>query len=195
MAANYTALNYDPTSNQLPFYNTQQQQQQQQPSPTDSPTATPHNISPTSPRMETYMKYQVPSHVRQLRPPKSPLYVPAALRPTERPVRQSPMTPPKSLHGSLDSLEQADFEGRTGADGMPPFDLAMQQGFFPEEDFGEVTGPPNKDHWKVSKQTISISVSTLIPPLDTMHHVSAACRSLRTGATFCYDGDPFPLGT
>ena len=152
MAANYTALNYDPTSNQLPFYNTQQQQ----PSPTDSATATPHNISPTSPRMETYMKYQVPSHVRQLRPPKSPLYVPAALRPTERPVRQSPMTPPKSLHGSLDSLEQTDFDGRTGADGAPPFDLAMQQGLFPEEDLGEVTGPPNKDHWKVSNNNINI---------------------------------------
>ena len=109
MAANYTAPNYNPSSNQPPFYNPQQ------PSPTDSATTTPHNISPTSPRMETYMKYQVPSHVRQLRPPKSPLYVPAALRPTERPVRQSPMTPPKSLHGSLDSLKQADFDGGIGA--------------------------------------------------------------------------------
>ena len=164
MAANYTALNYNPTSNQLPLTNTQQQ-----PSPTDSAIATPHNISPTSPRMETYMKYQVPSHVRQLRPPKSPLYVPAALRPTERPVRQSPMTPPKSLHGSLDSLEQADFDGGTGADGAPPFNLVMQQGFFPEGDLGEVTGPPNKDHWKVSNNNVNICEHSYT---TSRHHAS-----------------------
>ena len=91
------------------------------------------------------MKYQVPNHVRQLRPPKSPLYVPAALRPTERPLRQSPMTPPKSLHGSLDSLEQAGFDGTISAGGGPAFELV-----FPEVELGEVTGPPNKDHWKVS---------------------------------------------
>jgi hypothetical protein len=191
MAANYTALNYDPTSNQLPFYNTQQQQ----PSPTDSATATPHNISPTSPRMETYMKYQVPSHVRQLRHPKSPLYVPAALRPTERPVRQSPMTPPKSLHGSLDSLEQTDIDGRTSADGAPPFDLVMQQGFFPDEDLGEVTGPPSKDHWKVSNNNVNIcehSYST------SRHHASClGCLQefAHLAPLFAMTDDPFPLGT
>jgi hypothetical protein len=139
MAVNYTALNHNPTNNQLPFYNSQQQ-----PSPADSAPPTPHNISPTSPRMDTYLKYQVPNHLPQLRPFKSPLYVPAVLRPTERPVRQSPMTPPKSLHGSLDSLEEAGFDGRMGAGAAPPFDLV-----FPEEELGEVTGPPNKDHWKV----------------------------------------------
>ena len=144
MAANYSALNYNPTTNQLPLYNPLQQ-----PSPTDSAPPTPHDISPTSPRMDTYMKYQVPNHVRQLRPPKSPLYVPAALRPTERPLRQSPMTPPKSLHGSLDSLEQAGFDDATSAGGGPPFDLV-----FPEVELGEVTGPPNKDHWKVSNREL-----------------------------------------
>jgi hypothetical protein len=139
MAVNYTALNHNPTNNQLPFYSSQQQ-----PSPADSAPPTPHNISPTSPRMDTYLKYQLPNHVRQLRPPKSPLYVPAVLRPTERPLRQAPMTPPKSLHGSLDSLEEAGFDGRIGEDGAPPLHLV-----FPEEELGEVTGPPNKDHWKV----------------------------------------------
>ena len=100
--------------------------------------------------MDTFIKNQVPNHVRhlippQLRPPKSPLYVPAALRPTERPIKQSPMTPPKSLHGSLDSLEETGFDDTVGVDGAPPFDMV-----FPEEELGDVTGPPNKDHWKVS---------------------------------------------
>lgn len=143
MAVNYTASNYNLSNNEPPFYTSQQ------PSPTDSAIPTPHNISPTSPRMDTYLKYQLPNQVRQLRPPKSPMYVPAALRPTERPGRQAPMTPPKSLHGSLDSLEEAGFEGTMRGDGAPPLDLV-----FPEEDLGEVTGPPNKDHWKVRTRII-----------------------------------------
>ena len=106
MAVNYTsALSCHPSTNQLPFYTSPQQ-----PSPTDSAIPTPQNVSPTSPRMDTCLKYQLPNQVRQLRPPKSPLYVPAALRPTERPGRQAPITPPKSLRGSLDSLEEAGFE-------------------------------------------------------------------------------------
>ena len=43
---------------------------------------------------------------RQIRPPKSPMYIPAALRPTDRPQRASPLTPPRSLHGSTDSLDK-----------------------------------------------------------------------------------------
>jgi hypothetical protein len=145
MAVNYaSALNCNPSNNQLPFYTSQQQ-----PSPTDSAIPTPQNISPTSPRMDTCLKYQLPNQVRQLRPPKSPLYVPAVLRPTERPGRQGPLTPPKSLHGSLDSLNEAGFGGGTGRGGAPLFDFAL-----PEEELGEVTGPPNRDHWKVGSRTV-----------------------------------------
>jgi len=145
MAVNYaSALNCNPSNNQLPFYTSPQQ-----PSPTDSAIPTPQNVSPTSPRMDTCLKYQLPNQVRQLRPPKSPLYVPAALRPTERPGRQAPITPPKSLRGSLDSLEEAGFEGRMGGGGASMFDFA-----FSEQELGEVTGPPNKDHWKVGSRTI-----------------------------------------
>jgi hypothetical protein len=163
MAVNYAALNCNPTNNQLPFYNSQQ------PSPADSAPPTPHNISPTSPRMDTYLKYQLPNHVRQLRPPKSPLYVPAALRPTERPVRQSPMTPPKSERGSLDSLEEAGFEDRAGADGASPLDLV-----FPEEELGEATGPPHKAHWKVRA---SSPTAIFIRLCNNTRHVPANCRS------------------
>ena len=140
MAANYNASDKDSDASQLSLYNAQQQ------SSPDSAPSTPHNISPTSPRMDLFMKYPVPNHVRQLRPPKSPLYVPAVLRPTERPARQSPTTPPKSLHGSLDSLEESGFDGKISVEGAPPLDMV-----FPEEELGEVTGPPNRDHWKVRK--------------------------------------------
>src|SRR6187402_1854884 len=77
-------------------------------SPINSATATPHNASPTSPRASA--PAHLPAHTRQLRPPKSPLYVPAVLRPTDPPrrvTRQSPLTPPHSNDNSFDDLENA----------------------------------------------------------------------------------------
>jgi len=142
MATNYAAQNYNVPDGQLSFYNSQQ------PSP-ESGSPTPTNTSPTSPRMDTYLKYQLPAQVRQLRPPKSPLYVPAALRPTERVPGKSPMTPPKSLRDSPDSLEQGNYNSRADEESPTVFDLAVQQGLFTDEDLGEVTGPPTKEHWKV----------------------------------------------
>ncbi|KAI4215225.1 MAG: hypothetical protein L6R36_009392 [Xanthoria steineri] len=83
----------------------------QQFSPSDSATNTPVDQSPLSPNPTNFPT--LPLSGRQLRPPKSPMYVPAALRPTERPHRPSPLTPPRSLHGSTDSLD------RTGGDSRP----------------------------------------------------------------------------
>ncbi|KAK4937090.1 Zn finger protein, partial [Elasticomyces elasticus] len=67
-----------------------------QPSPASS-------TSPRSPRSNDSSGYVQPNPARQLRPLKSPLYVPAVLRPTEHfPTMQSPATPPRSTKGSLD---------------------------------------------------------------------------------------------
>src|SRR3954454_15908334 len=78
----------------------------QQTSPINSATATPSNTSPTSPRAG--VPPHLSAHTRQLRPPKSPLYVPAVLRPTDPPkrtARQSPLTPPHSKSNSFDDSE------------------------------------------------------------------------------------------
>ncbi|KAM3065705.1 Zn finger protein [Clarireedia jacksonii] len=82
--------------------------QSQQVSPTSSNIPTPHNASPTSPR--SGLPHYLPAHTHQLRPPKSPLYIPAVLRPTDPPKRlskPSPLTPPQSMHSSFDDLENA----------------------------------------------------------------------------------------
>src|SRR5271155_3761694 len=74
-------------------------------SPASSANATPHNSSPTSPRPPAGLP--LPVHPQQLRPPKSPLYVPAVLRATDPPkrvIQQSPITPPHSMNNSFDSL-------------------------------------------------------------------------------------------
>ncbi len=135
MATNYPAQPYA-----IPEY------MSQEPSPASS-------ASPTSPRMQEYLQQHAPNPYKQLRPLKSPLYVPAALRPTEHFCTSSPMTPPKSLQGSLDNLQED--HART-ASPEAHHDMAFNA-FDPdwayEEDLGEVTGPPSRDHWKVRQET------------------------------------------
>jgi hypothetical protein len=99
--------------------------------------------------MQDDLQQHAPNPYKQLRPLKSPLYVPAALRPTEHFYTPSPMTPPKSLHESLDTLETS--ETQTGSpEQQQHLDLeSYDPDWIQEADLGEVTGPPTKDHWKV----------------------------------------------
>ena len=96
MTTNYASQTYTIPEAHVPLY-----APSQQPSPTNS-------ASPTSPRMNDYLQHTAPNPYKQLRPLKSPLYVPAVLRPTEHFPKPSLMTPPKSLHGSLDSLQDGE---------------------------------------------------------------------------------------
>lgn len=124
------------------------------PSPTNSPTTTPSNNSPTSPRLATAALPQLPLQSRQLRPPKGPLYVPAALRPTERPQKSSPITPPRSVHGSLDSLNEDSAEPISRRSTMESkssgISKSAEHEWMKTEHLGLVTGLPTRDHWKVS---------------------------------------------
>jgi hypothetical protein len=99
--------------------------------------------------MNEYLQQHGPNPYKQLRPLKSPLYVPAVLRPTEHFCSPSPMTPPKSLHGSLDNLQ--DHETRSGSpETEHGLDIeAYDPTWIQDEDLGDVTGPPTKAHWKV----------------------------------------------
>ncbi|MCJ1454580.1 hypothetical protein MMC28_004933 [Mycoblastus sanguinarius] len=117
---------------------------------------TPLNLSPASPN-NVYDFPGLPLATRQLRPPKSPMFLPAALRPTERPPRLSPPTPPRSVHGSTDSLENS--EGARPASRRSTADNKKKGALgnviedeplinIPTEDLGEVTGPPTRNHWK-----------------------------------------------
>ncbi|KIV97364.1 hypothetical protein, variant [Exophiala mesophila] len=111
----------------------------QQPSPASS-------TSPASPRMNDYLQQTAPNPYKQLRPLKSPLYVPAVLRPTEHFSRISPMTPPKSLHGSLDNLQDNDVAQSPESDQFA-FN-GVESEWLQDEELGDVTGPPTREHWK-----------------------------------------------
>jgi len=157
----------------------------QQVSPINSGPTTPNNVSPTSPR--TALPPHMPSQIRQLRPPKSPLYVPAVLRPTEPPVRRSnkpsPPTPPHSQHGSFDSLDTDRTLGRrsTGDSGKFGLEQGTESGWA-GKDFGKVTALPTREHWKEDAKSAICDEATCtryFTYFTRRHH----CR--RCGNIFC----------
>lgn len=109
----------------------------------------------------------LPLQSRQLRPPKGPLYVPAALRPTKLPLKtSSPPTPPQSDHGSVDGSDDTDSrdatfhpirrpstldgKGTGSGSGSSAISKLAEDEWMKHEHLGEVTGLPTRDHWKVS---------------------------------------------
>lgn len=125
--------------NQMPYYGANGQ-----PSPTSS-------TSPASLRTGDLPQPYNPNPAKQLRPLKSPLYVPAVLRPTEHFPIMSPMTPPKSTRGSLDNLEEHGETERQQSD----LDTFLAQIQVDEEELGDVTGLPKQDHWKPDEASTS----------------------------------------
>ena len=137
------------------------------------------SFSPTS-SFVPYLGFQT----RQLRPPKSPLYVPAVLRPTERPHRfsnpglqnssfsgaTSPLTPPSSAGNSFDAKD-AGILASYASDAIPRrcrLDDAISHGVtrvvtdeWIQDTFEDVTGLPTRDHWKVSRYSPLASTSRL----------------------------------
>jgi hypothetical protein len=138
---------YTTSPSQYTMYGTQSQPI----SPANSANATPHNASPTSPR--TPAGLPLPVHPRTLRPPKSPLYVPAVLRPTDPPkrvIKQSPITPPQSMNNSFDSLNNFRPLSRTSTVDSGKFGLGkIAEGSWDLSGLPKVTDLPNRDHWKV----------------------------------------------
>ncbi|KAK4504636.1 hypothetical protein PRZ48_002597 [Zasmidium cellare] len=129
--------------------------------PPTSQTPPSNNISPTN--------YHSNVNVRQLRQPRQPLYVPAALRPNDRfakptdiPGRpRAPDTPPASNDSSFDSTRTDSGSAIEFAAGLPFGPKGIQRTDSDgkslartgtegssEEALGEVTGPPTTAHWK-----------------------------------------------
>ncbi|KAJ5131558.1 Zinc finger FYVE-related protein [Penicillium bovifimosum] len=159
-------------------------------SATNSVTNSTTNNSPTSPRMTTASLHQLPLQSRQLRPLKGPLYVPAALRPTERPQKSSPITPPRSVHGSLDSLNE-DTEPITRRSTMESqsseISQVAQHEWMKNEHLGMVTGPPTREHWKADSASSNCDSPTCRSSFGIFlrrHH----CR--HCGHVFCSSHTP-----
>jgi hypothetical protein len=122
--------------------------------PAYTPPATltpPDSSSSSSPREQSSsprsMHNALPPHLqlqtKQLRSPRSPMYVPAVLRPTEKPVRQSP--PKRGGQGEAADPEDGPQED---ADTSSVRRIVTEE--WNETRLEDVTGPPSRNHWKVS---------------------------------------------
>ncbi|CAK3802112.1 FYVE-type zinc finger-containing [Lecanosticta acicola] len=132
-----------------------------------SPPESYHNNSATPPSNISPTNYH--ASVRQLRQPRQPLYIPAALRPTDKPARptdipnrpRAPDTPPASQDSSFDSFRMdsaapIDFAAGNMMSGQVENDAeSLRRGLsraasesYAEEEPGDVTGTPTTAHWK-----------------------------------------------
>ncbi|KAF2716057.1 hypothetical protein K431DRAFT_236234 [Polychaeton citri CBS 116435] len=139
--------------------------------PTSPMAQTPpsNNVSPTN---HTHL------HVKQLRQPRQPLYMPAALRPTELPTRpkdvpgqpKAPDTPPDSKHGSFDSARSSASSSSSGSrsntvtfsanDEIDRLRMSLSRAASEdlEESSSAVSGNPTTAHWKPDLSRLDCAV-------------------------------------
>lgn len=155
---------------------------------------TPMNVSPTSPRNTSHLPVH-PHHVPQIRPMKPPIYVPAALRRTEKPARQSPPKVDSAVDNTPSWGSDVGFGPPVGEGSTPPvsrISTSDLNSIYENTPLSPIAGPITRNHWQVSKSLQSHfhfpgpwSASTVIPLLSRARHV----RPL--GASSCY---VHPLG-
>lgn len=143
---------------------------------------TPIDLSPSSPR-SSFMFPNFPHATRQLRPLKSPMYVPAVLRPTERPHRPSPPTPPRSANNSTDSLDRS--SGLRQPSRRSTRESASFEAPVTTDDdisLGPIEGLPTRAHWKPDSHALICDAPTCqktFSLFERRHH----CR--HCGHVFC----------
>ncbi|KAF2194629.1 hypothetical protein K469DRAFT_725896 [Zopfia rhizophila CBS 207.26] len=152
-------------------------------SPMGSGANTPANISPTSPRTVANPP-TLPNHAPQIRPMKPPIYVPAALRRTEKPGRQSP---PK-VDSAVDSADSswstgAGFRQTTGDSVDSGISRIVTEELNNDVPLSPITGPITRNHWQPDNSTNVCTASACQMPFsffNRRHH----CR--KCGGIFCY---------
>jgi len=118
----------------------------------------------------------IPVPCRQLHPPKSPLYRPAVLRAIDHISSSRPSTGSSLLSTSPKSVTSADLFGdfKREAEYDDDFEDAIGDDVCEEEeDAGNVTGPPERQHWKVCR--VAFSSLSLSPSLPFIPRVGCGC--------------------
>lgn len=158
--------------------------------PPSSITPPSQNVSPTNSNSQFTSKWN--NSARQVG------YLPAALRPTELPGKiKRPLTPPRSVHSSLDSQSSQLSHATFSTHSLPTTPTDEFGGFLngpPEglvsrvvsdewvDELGEVVGAPARSHWKPDSSAVACSSSscdTVFSLWSRRHH----CR--RCGDIYC----------
>lgn len=122
--------------------------------PPDSDPSTPNNNSPASPRSVWSLPTHLQLQTKQLRTPRVPMYVPAVLRPTEKPIRQSPPKPGQHTNASSPDSRRNSVDVQPSTNQRPPTLRRMVTEEWNDDMVAAVTGPPSRNHWKVSNISI-----------------------------------------
>lgn len=152
--------------------------------PMTSGANTPMNVSPTSPRSTSHLPPHL-NYAPQIRPPKNPIYVPAALRRTEKPARQSPpkvdsaVDTPNSSWGSGTGFGQASGDATPTVSRIATEDLNSIYGDAP---LSPITGPITRNHWQVRIAFINLPPYTVVS--QTMIPPIVACYAIRGPVRF-----------
>lgn len=147
----------------------------------DSGANTPLNVSPTSPRTMSHLP-AYPQHAPALRPLKTPGYIPAALRRTEKPGGRSPPTADSASDTPTASWASS---GQSPGDITPISRIATEdmRSIYDDTPLSPVTGPITRNHWQPDSSTVVCTASCCQQPFGLFmrrHH----CR--KCGGIFCY---------
>ena len=150
----------------------------------DNPLVNSAGWSSNSPQSHHFPALLPHPATRQIHPPKSPLYVPAVLRPTERPVSRRPLTPPRSMHSSTDSLTGAKPTARPHTPSQPIHIITSltRSSTASSGPTTPTSWQPKRDHWKPDAHATHCDApgcSLAFSLLTRRHH----CR--RCGGIFC----------
>ncbi|KAF1976433.1 hypothetical protein BU23DRAFT_456402 [Bimuria novae-zelandiae CBS 107.79] len=151
---------------------------------TDSGRNTPMNVSPTSPRTTGHLPHY-PQHAPSIRPLRTPNYIPAALRKTEKPAGRSPPKADSSLDASTTSWSASGSFGQSPGDSTPISRIATEdmRSIYDDTPLSPVTGPITRNHWQPDSSTVVCTASCCQQPFGFFmrrHH----CR--KCGGIFCH---------
>ncbi|KAL7275254.1 Zn finger protein [Rhizina undulata] len=157
------------------------------------PSQSDHQPTFTSPP-SLLLSHHLPAPCRQLHPPKSPLYRPAVLRSTGRPLRAPPTSPASSAASVNEEYMNAGSGEYKNALGIVinrgGYSSGIDNDLIEEEETGRVTGPPDRGHWKPDAEAPVCDAPMCVRNFSLVtrrHH----CR--RCGNVFCAQHTPHYL--